>query len=177
MTILVCPLSKVRGVIDARAPERIVSLADPGREFPNAGPDYVGRHLCLSFHDTINEGVAPTAEQAQTLIAFLRAWTRSAPLLVHCRAGIGRSTATAFIAACLHNPHASEHAIALALRRASSLARPNPKLVALADAALGRQGRMIFAIEETGRSLTWDEVALAIHTMGEGIAFEMPSTF
>ena len=45
------------------------------------------------------------------------------------------STATAFITACLHNPHADAHAIALALRRASPLARPNEALIKLADAA------------------------------------------
>jgi predicted protein tyrosine phosphatase len=167
-------------LIDARAPERIVSLADPGHGFPDAGPDYVGRHLCLSFHDatvTGDEDTPPTAEHAATLVSFLAAWTRRAPLLVHCRAGIGRSTATAFIAACLHNPNTDEHAIACGLRRASPLARPNPLLVELADVALGRHGRMIAAVEQTGRGLSWDEVARALHANGEGVPFELASTF
>ena len=121
--------------------------------------------------------VAPTADQISTLIGCLKTWTRRSPLLVHCRAGIGRSTATAFIAACLHNPNTDELAIARALRTASSLARPNQRLVELADAALGREGRMVAAIEETGRGLSWDEVMRALHTHGEGVPFEMPSAF
>jgi len=178
MTILICPVSKVRGLIETRGPERIVSLADPEHGFPDAGADYVGRHLCLSFHDTVStDEVPPTAEHVATLVSFLREWTRRAPLLVHCRAGIGRSTATAFIAACLHNPSADEHAIACTLRRASPLARPNPLLVELADKALGRDGRMIAAIEQTGRGLSWDEVARALHANGEGVAFELSSAF
>jgi predicted protein tyrosine phosphatase len=116
-------------------------------------------------------------EHVHELLAFVGQWERSAPLLIHCRAGIGRSTATAFIAACLHNPHASEREIALALRRVSPLARPNETLIKLADAALGRRDRMYGAIVETGRDLSWSEVELALSTDGEGRAFEMPSAF
>ncbi len=180
MTILVCPLSKVRDLVRTRAPERIVSLSDPDFGFPDLGPDYVGKHLRLSFHDTsltIDDDVAPTAEHAAALLSFLAEWTRRAPLLIHCRAGISRSTASAFIAACLFNPRTAEHEIALTLRCASPLARPNPLLVELADAALGRQGRMIRALEDTGRGLDWEEVALALHANGEGLTFELPSVF
>jgi predicted protein tyrosine phosphatase len=91
-------------------------------------------------------------------------------MLIHCRAGIGRSTATAFIAACRHNPHTSELAIARALRRASSNSRPNETLVAMADAVMKRDGRMHRAISETGRGLPWIEVY-------ENEPFEMPSRF
>ncbi len=91
-------------------------------------------------------------------------------MLVHCRAGIGRSTATAFIAACRHNPRTSEFVIARALRAASSNARPNETLVALADAVMKRDGRMHRAIAETGRGLPWIEVY-------ENEPFEMPSRF
>src|ERR1700730_6470187 len=101
MTILVCPLSKVMNTIAARAPERIVSLLDPGFPFPEAGPAYFDRHLCLRLHDVHipTEGqVMPTAKHVDELLAFLRLWSRTAPLLIHCRSGIGRSTAAAFIA-------------------------------------------------------------------------------
>jgi hypothetical protein len=86
------------------------------------------------------------------------------------RTGIGRSTAAAFIAACLHNPHVDEQEIAGALRRASPLARPNETLIKLADVAMRRNGRMSAAIAETGRDLPWIEV-------DEGVPFDMPSTF
>lgn len=108
MTILVCPLSKVTEMIDAHTPERIVSLLDPDFTFPEAGPAYVNRHLRLSFHDIhvpTEAQVMPSAKHIHDLLAFLAAWERTASILIHRRAAIGRSTATAYIAACLHNPY------------------------------------------------------------------------
>jgi len=173
MTILVCPLSRVAQVVVERTPERVVSVLDPDFEFPELGSAFRGRHLRLRFHDihVATDGqVLPTHEQARELIDFLDGWTRTGPMLVHCRAGIGRSTATAFIAACRHNPHTSELVIARALRKVSSNARPNETLVALADAVMQRDGRMRRAITETGRGLPWIEVY-------ENEPFEMPSQF
>lgn len=173
MTILVCPLSQVLQMVAEHAPERIVSLLDPGMTFPNAGPAYAERHLRLKFHDAHNATfgmIPPTAQHVDTLLDFLTGWSRQAPILIHCRAGIGRSTATAFVTACLHNPQADEMEIAKVLRQTSANARPNETLVSLADAALGRSGRMIRAIEQTGRNLPW-------LTVGENIPFALPDIF
>ena len=60
-------------------------------------------------------------------------------MLIHCFAGVSRSTAAAFIAACALAPNRDEATIARALRAASPTATPNARLVALADAALGRR--------------------------------------
>ena len=68
------------------------------------------------------------------LLDFVAAWDRAEPLLIHCYAGVSRSTAAAFIAACALAPGRDERAIAEALRAASPTASPNPRLVALADA-------------------------------------------
>jgi predicted protein tyrosine phosphatase len=70
---------------------------------------------------------------------------------MHCYAGISRSTAGAYVAACALNPRRDELAIARALRLASPTATPNYRIVALADQALGRAGRMTTAIEHIGR--------------------------
>ena len=80
----------------------------------------------------------------------LRAWDRAAPLVVHCYAGISRSTAGAFVTACALNPRRDENTIARALRDASPTAMPNIRIVSLADAMLGRDGRMIAAIRAIG---------------------------
>ena len=80
----------------------------------------------------------------------MRGWDRSAPLVVHCYAGISRSTASAFAAACLLNPHRDEIAIARQIRAASPIAPPNRLIVSLADKALGREGRMLRALDEMG---------------------------
>src|SRR4051812_25919404 len=155
-TILVCPLSQVTALVAARKPERIISMLDPEFAFPDAGPRYAERHLKLRFHDrhSAAEGhVIPSSVHVAELLAFAADWRQDAPLLIHCRAGMGRSPAAAFIVACARNPGASEHEIAVALRQVSPSVRPNERLVALADDALGRDGRMLAAIASTGRGL------------------------
>jgi predicted protein tyrosine phosphatase len=79
-------------------------------------------------------------------LRFVRAWDRAAPLVVHCYAGISRSTAGAFVTACALNPQRDEAAIARALRDASPTAMPNIRIVSIADRLLAREGRMIAAI-------------------------------
>ena len=76
---------------------------------------------------------------------------RRAPLVVHCFAGISRSTASAFASVCALNPDRDEASIAQALRRASRTATPNIRIVALADRLLGHDGRMVAAINQIGR--------------------------
>ena len=68
-------------------------------------------------------------------------------MVVHCYAGISRSTASAFAAACLLNPHRDEGSIARQIRAASPIASPNRLIVSLADKALGRDGRMLRALQ------------------------------
>lgn len=169
MKIIVCPLSQVRRMVEAHAPERVVSLLDPDFEFPELGSAYLSRHLRLHFHD-IHESadgqILPGRDHVEQLLSFLQGWECARPLLIHCRAGISRSTAAAFVAACVHSPRLDERTIALGLRRASPLARPNHVLVRLADLALGRNGRMSRAIEETGRGLEW-------HGADENVPFEI----
>jgi predicted protein tyrosine phosphatase len=71
-------------------------------------------------------------------------------MVVHCYAGISRSTASAFAAACMLNPHRDEVSIARQIRAASPIAQPNRLIVSLADKALGRDGRMLRALDEMG---------------------------
>ena len=72
----------------------------------------------------------PDAAHLDELLAFVRAWDRASPMLIHCFAGVSRSTAAAYIAACALAPERDEFAIARALRAASPTASPNTHLVA-----------------------------------------------
>jgi predicted protein tyrosine phosphatase len=173
MPIHVCPLSKVLGVLERHKPSRVVSLLDPGSPFPELGPAYLEKHLRLEFHDVhwpLLNHVPPGTAHVDRLLTFLSGGTPDDAFLIHCRAGIGRSTATAFITACFMNPQTEEREIAIALRRASAFARPNEVLVRIADDMLGRRGRMLDAIKATGRNLPMLQVA-------EAEAFEIPSRF
>src|SRR6202023_2086340 len=95
--------------------------------------------------------VAPDAEHVADLIGFVRGWDQAAPLVVHCWAGISRSTAAAFVSVCALRPERDEREIAWAIRRASPTATPNLRIVAFADLMLERDGRMLTAIESIGR--------------------------
>ena len=85
------------------------------------------------------------------LIDFVQRWDRRAPLVMHCYAGISRSTAGAFITACALNPRPRRGgdragaSAALADRHAEHHARRR-----IADRMLGRNGRMIAAVEALG---------------------------
>lgn len=172
MTIIVCPLSRAPLIARQHRPSRAVSLLDRDTAFPALGLGE--RHLQLDVHDieTEMEGLdACCDDRMRTIINFVGGWEREAPILIHCYAGISRSTATAYITACVHNPDADELAIAQALRAASPTATPNRRFVALADAALGRHGRMNDAIEAIGRGFPrWPDIA-------EAEPFMLPSRF
>ena len=94
--------------------------------------------------------VMPSDEHIDQVLGFVRGWDRNAPMVIHCWAGVSRSTASAFAAACALNPHRDEVEIARKLRAASPIASPNRLIVALADKALGREGRMVRALNEIG---------------------------
>src|SRR4029079_3097901 len=84
-------------------------------------------------------------------------WDRRAPLLIHCWAGISRSTAAAFITLCALNPDADDLGFESALSETSRTAYPNRRLFALGDEVLSRQGRMIAAVERIGRGAIAEE--------------------
>ena len=66
--------------------------------------------------------VLPGEEHVEKLVDFVTGWDRTAPIVVHCYAGISRSTAGAFIAACALNPKRDERMIARLIRDASPTA-------------------------------------------------------
>ena len=159
MHIVVCPLSKLSDVIELHRPDRVISMLDPGASFPNLGARYAGQHLRLAFHDVDfpeADEIGPSTDHVRSILQFLDSRPRT--ILIHCRAGVSRSTAAAFIAACAANPQANEHALAVQLRDVAPMARPNETLINLADAEMNRGGRMVAAIAETGRGLDWSLV-------------------
>ena len=118
---------------------------------PELAPE---RHLKLVMNDISAPRiglVVPGAEHVERLIRFVREWDRRESMVIHCWAGISRSTAAAYIALTVLNPTANEVDLARQIRAFSTTATPNPRLVALADDALTRDGRMIDAIAAIGR--------------------------
>ncbi|WP_426011514.1 tyrosine phosphatase family protein [Caulobacter sp. DWR2-3-1b2] len=163
MSLLVCPLSQVETARGLHRPSHLISLLSPTSPADLWPADHVGPHLKLAFHDIAAPApdlVAPDAALVDQLLAFAATWDETRPMLVHCWAGVSRSTAAAFIVACQHAPGRSEHQIAHALRAAAPYATPNPLMVALADVALERDGAMSAAIASIGRGADTFEGAL-----------------
>jgi predicted protein tyrosine phosphatase len=151
--IHICSLARLNDTVASTGARHVVTLL---RDIAVPSPPNIvhGKHLVLRIDDIVEpiDGyTAPLADHIDTLVQFVRRWDRRAPIVFHCYAGISRSTAAAFTAACLINPARDEMQIAQAIRRASPIAQPNARIVALADRALNRNGRMIEAIRAIGR--------------------------
>ncbi len=156
MNLIVCPLHEVDGLAERHAPSHILTLIGPLAEPPKCLATPNAKRLHLLFNDIVEptEGlILASPDHVDELIGFARGWDRSAPMLVHCWAGISRSTAAAYIVATDRAGPGSEETLAQALRAASPIATPNRRLIALADAALGRGGAMSRAINAIGRGV------------------------
>ncbi|MFZ4779151.1 MAG: tyrosine phosphatase family protein [Terrimicrobiaceae bacterium] len=135
-----------------RQPASIISIWDPHADdatnhlkiFELGLP---GTRVFVSKFDDI-----PAAEPGKRLVtaadirAILRfAETAPGPMLVHCRAGISRSTAITYAILCQASGPGSE---AECMRQTASIrpqAVPNLRIVTLADEILGRDGEMVRA--------------------------------
>jgi len=150
----VCSLALIGHTVAKTGARSLLTLLSPGTAVERPAEIAPGRHLYLAVSDIVAPipgQVLPQRTHLDDLLAFVHAWDRADPMVIHCYAGVSRSTAAAFIAACALNPARNELAIARAIRVASPTATPNARLVALADAALQRGGRMNAAIMEIGR--------------------------
>lgn len=155
--LYVCPLSRLDETVEKTGASHLVTLINAETRVPTPqriGPD---RHLFLGFNDIVSavDGLTPPSEiHVLRLIEFVARWDRQLPLVIHCWAGISRSTAGAYITACALNPERGEDDLAQTLRHQAPSATPNARLVAMADHLLERDGRMIDAVRKIGRGAT-----------------------
>ena len=152
--IHVCPLHAVEPLIKKHAPSHLLSLLNADMMIETPQGMEKNNHLRIAMNDidsAEDKLIAPGLEHARLIVDFLRNWPQSSPLLIHCWAGISRSTAAAYIALCLFNRDESEDVLAKILRFHAPEATPNPLLVAHADAILDRGGRMVAATAQIGR--------------------------
>lgn len=167
-SIMVTPLALIDVAIRARKPSHLLTLL---------GPDYMighhhtftrDRHLRIKVHDiasVLPGQTEPRANHAEAVLTFIDGWDRTAPLLIHCWAGISRSTASMYMALCKLNPEADETAILRKMRTLAPHIAPNRLLVAHADDLLKRDGRMVDALDAIGPASGADM----------GFLFELPA--
>jgi predicted protein tyrosine phosphatase len=152
--IHVCSLARLHETVEETGACHVVTLLKDTDRIQRPASVLAANHLILGMDDItapMDGYVIPCDEHVSRLIEFVRGWNRAKPMVVHCYAGISRSTAGAYVAACTLNPGRDELAIARELRRLSATATPNIRIVSLADRMLGRDGRMVAAIDSIGR--------------------------
>jgi predicted protein tyrosine phosphatase len=151
--IHVCSLAALPDTVKATGASHVLTVMANVHQVQRPLSVLEANHLRVQMDDITEQMdgfVAPSETHIEQVLNFVRGWDRSAPLVVHCYAGISRSTASAFAAACMLNPHRDEISIARQIRAASPIASPNRLIVTLADKALGREGRMLRALDEMG---------------------------
>jgi predicted protein tyrosine phosphatase len=150
--ITVCSLADLHKTVDRVGASHAVTLINA--QTPVAPPVEDAAYLRLDFNDIATEIpglVAPAETHVVRLLEFVQDWDRKAPMVIHCFAGISRSTASAYIATLALEPDRDAFDLAAELRALSPSATPNPRLIAFADRLLGRNGDMISAIAGIGR--------------------------
>jgi predicted protein tyrosine phosphatase len=159
------PSSKIRMTIcaldeldhyRARGVTHILSILDPDTPDPDVFRTYQPHHrTTLRFHDDIDPApnlILPQTEHIETILAFGHSLADNTGaggeryVLVHCHMGISRSTAAMAMLLALVHPDEDEDKLFHRLLQLRPQAWPNCVMVELADALLGRRGRLISAL-------------------------------
>lgn len=154
MRIHVTPYSRVAGVVVDAGADRLVSLMSPGIDVERPATIAPPDHLLLTMHDISEERAgftSPGEEHIVSLLDFARDSRNHGAMVIHCLAGISRSTAAAVLIAAALMPDRDEADLARQLRQRSPTASPNRRMIALGDRLLAREGRLSRAIEDIGR--------------------------
>ena len=158
--LLVTPLSSLADALNAHAPSHLVSLLSPEHMIATPEGFPAAAHLRLGVNAVVDPaaGTAPPVRRhIDELLEFSRSWDARAPMVIHCWAGISRSMASAFTILCDRLGPDREIEIARAIRQRAPHAQPNRLLVQHADDALGRNGKMIAALNTMGPPMVVEE--------------------
>jgi predicted protein tyrosine phosphatase len=167
--LLISSYAQIADTVRRHRPSHMLTLMDEHVATPaDILPD---RHYRIRVHDIAEpaEGaIAPSLDHIEGLLSFARTWTREAPFLVHCWAGISRSTAAAYILLCDIRGPGQEAQLARELRELAPHAQPNRLMIRHADAFLGRDGRMIAAVEAMGEAtIVWETEVVEMRLLAE----------
>lgn len=150
-SITVCGIEELEGHCEARV-SHVLSILDPGWPVPPAFGSF-GEHerLELRFHDIIepaDDEVVPEEAHVAELLAFGRDLDAEAGahLLVHCHAGISRSTASMALILAQARPDAPAADVFAEVLRIRAKAWPNLRMIEMGDALLGRGGALVAAV-------------------------------
>ena len=129
----------------------VLSILDPEWPDPTAFAEFAPHHrLSLRFHDIIEAEpgrLAPAREDVARLLAFGHGLhePEGSHLLVHCHAGVSRSTASAALILAQAYPDRPAAEVLETVSRMRPRAWPNLRILEFGDALLGRNGEIVAA--------------------------------
>jgi predicted protein tyrosine phosphatase len=148
--ITVCGIDELAGQCEAGV-SHVLSILDPDFPEPAAFGSF-GEHVRLEMHfnDIIDDApgmLPPRPAHVEELLAFGRGLPieADAHLLVHCHAGVSRSSASMALLLAQAMPDVPAAEVFGEVLRIRPGIWPNLRLVELGDAALGRDGAMVAA--------------------------------
>lgn len=155
LRLTICGLDELESHRAGRA-THVLSILDPGHPEPAAFAAYDPHHrLTLRFHDIIGPWPgweAPERAHVEQLLAFGAELDAAGAglrhLLVHCHAGISRSTAALATLLARHTELGDEPAIFARIREIRPIAWPNSRMIGFADDILERGGRLSAALRD-----------------------------
>ena len=157
--ISVCGIEELQGHCETGV-SHVLSILDPDWPVPEAFGAF-GEHakLELRFHDVIEPDIAGTMPPREADVSALLAFGRDlmaeppadAHLLVHCHAGVSRSTASMALVLAQGLPDIAAERIFAEVMRIRDKAWPNLRLIEMGDALLGRGGALIAAVGDIYR--------------------------
>jgi predicted protein tyrosine phosphatase len=151
--ISVCGIEELSGHCETGV-SHVLSILDPDHPVPVAFGAF-GEHekLELRFHDVVEDDplvIAPREEHVTKLLAFGRGLlsepSADAHLLVHCHAGVSRSTASMALILAQALPDVAGGRIFDEILRIRPQAWPNLRIVEMGDAQLDRRGALVAAV-------------------------------
>jgi predicted protein tyrosine phosphatase len=144
----ICGLDELIGH-QGRGVTHILSILDPEWPDPEAFLAYDPHfRATLRFHDAIEPGpdiLLPQKTDVEAILTFGRDAAEAGGLLIHCHAGISRSTAATLMILAQAHPHEGEKELAERLLQTRPVAWPNSRMITFADELLDRKGRLMTA--------------------------------
>jgi predicted protein tyrosine phosphatase len=152
MRITICGIAELGEHCEAGV-SHVLSILDPGCPDPEAFNDFGPHHrVALRFNDIIapvSGEILPTADDVAALLEYGLEVTAAGPqahLLIHCHAGVSRSTASAALLLAQADPARPPADIFATIGRLRPRAWPNLLILEHGEKVLGRPGEIVPAV-------------------------------
>ena len=149
-TIQICSLEAVR-IADTSIYEGVITIEDSGIKNPFRVKDEYTKQLVMCFDDisfAYDEYILPQKKHIIRALEFSDEIGDSS-LLIHCHAGVSRSSSIALAILAKKHGEGSETNAVKELVKINPYCRPNKLMTELTDDILNRDGKLVKVVSET----------------------------